>query len=662
MADSMMGTFWIFVFLLGWSCSQGLECMPGETVTFEKVTGHVPIIALQKELLHLEPGPQALLNECAKRCIGEGAECAAFVLDYHQSSCFSINMTRSDSPTLFTPQGVDYFEKVCFKGPKCGDVEVMVERVPGFELRALQSVAVLDQIFSRSDCAAACVTSLLGCRSALFDKEWGKCILIAQDRRSLPSAFVPSTLEVDYLENLCFNALNPSKQECSFEEFHSMTIGAADISLINMENSKCREMCIKEKTFICRGFTFEGNKCSLHSSDLASRGPESLIASPGATYFERAPCLDLLIRCSKNMITARLQTAEPFFGRIFVRGYSNICDVTGQGETETTLSIGSQCATFDEKQVGVSLVVQYNPILQRRGDRALNVSCGYGDSLLKAVNGSITVDGDPFFGGAISINSSSIYSNSNVKIVITDREGNEASVTEVGKELELRIIAINTDPFDVTAGKLIATNLDGTDSVLLLDERGCPPDPATFPSLMKDTATGDLVAHFRAFRFTNTTVVRFHVRVHFCQGKCAPVDCGSKGISYGRRRREIEGPVGRGIVWPQESIINPRDNHPHDLETGILVFGPEPIVSNPINLTSTESSTSLFTMAMSDNIETLEGWWCVSMGVFIGVLVAWILLQIILAVAIWTAATLYVQHASTVRLRKVKWQDDSAFD
>jgi len=102
----------------------------------------------------------------------------------------------------------------------------------------------------------------------------------------------------------------------------------------------------------------------------------------------------VLIRCSQGLITARLQTTEPFFGRLFVRGQSNKCDVTGQGEKETTLSVGNKCAQFGDSDVSVSLVVQYNPILQRRGDRALNVSCGYGDSLLTAVNGSIAVHGE----------------------------------------------------------------------------------------------------------------------------------------------------------------------------------------------------------------------------------------------------------------------------
>lgn len=47
-------------------------------------------------------------------------------------------------------------------------------------------------------------------------------------------------------------------------------------------------------------------------------------------------------------------------------------------------------------------------------------------------------------GGAITVNSSSTHAGSMVRILITDREGREASITEVGKELELRITSLNT--------------------------------------------------------------------------------------------------------------------------------------------------------------------------------------------------------------------------
>lgn len=161
-------------------------------------------------------------------------------------------------------------------------------------------------------------------------------------------------------------------------------------------------------------------------------------------------------------------------------------------------------------------------------------------------------------------------------------------------------------------------------------------------------------------------------------------------MSYGRRRRDADSEDlsanlaqnGRAIVWSDQAIINPRGTPPRDLETDILVFGPQPIVF-PINLTSTETSNSVLTTSKylnwikillkywfwrfftesfaEEEGPPLEGW-CVTRAVFLGVLIGWILLQILLAIAIWTAATMYVEHTNNVRLRNVRWKDDSAFD
>lgn len=74
------------------------------------------------------------------------------------------------------------------------------------------------------------------------------------------------------------------------------------------------------------------------------------------------------------------------------------------------------------------------------------------------------------------------------------------------------------------SGHLVATSFDGTESYLLLDTNGCPPDPQTFPALLKESPNSkSLVANFRAFKFPRSPIVRFTVMVHFCVGTCQPV-------------------------------------------------------------------------------------------------------------------------------------------
>ena len=79
-------------------------------------------------------------------------------------------------------------------------------------------------------------------------------------------------------------------------------------------------------------------------------------------------------------------------------------------------------------------------------------------------------------------------------------------------------------PFDIMAGHLVATNEDGSESILLLNDKGCPPDPFTFPAFSKASPSSkSLIANFRAFKFPNSFIVRFSVMVQFCPGTCPPV-------------------------------------------------------------------------------------------------------------------------------------------
>jgi hypothetical protein len=79
-------------------------------------------------------------------------------------------------------------------------------------------------------------------------------------------------------------------------------------------------------------------------------------------------------------------------------------------------------------------------------------------------------------------------------------------------------------PFDIMATHLVATSKDGSESFLLVDDRGCPADPLTFPAFSKAGPNSkSLVTNFRAFKFPRSPVVRFSVMVQFCPGTCSPV-------------------------------------------------------------------------------------------------------------------------------------------
>lgn len=72
------------------------------------------------------------------------------------------------------------------------------------------------------------------------------------------------------------------------------------------------------------------------------------------------------------------------------------------------------------------------------------------------------------------------------------------------------------------AGHLVASSGDERDSLLLLDWRGCPPDPSTFPALVsRDPHT--LSALFKAFRFPSSPILKFSLILTICEGICQPV-------------------------------------------------------------------------------------------------------------------------------------------
>lgn len=88
-----------------------------------------------------------------------------------------------------------------------------------------------------------------------------------------------------------------------------------------------------------------------------------------------------------------------------------------------------------------------------------------------------------------------------VRLRITDQSGREQQLheTQLGDTLQLRIdVSPDNSLWGVRGTHLVASSADGQDSYLLLDSRGCPPDPHTFPGLQPvDPGSRSLAATFR---------------------------------------------------------------------------------------------------------------------------------------------------------------------
>ena len=91
--------------------------------------------------------------------------------------------------------------------------------------------------------------------------------------------------------------------------------------------------------------------------------------------------------CSAQAMTVTLSTEEPFTGRLYSEGGGSGCQARGAARTETELVVGldpsslSRCGVT--RQAGVLsavVVVQHHPVIQRRGDKAVQVLCYFQDS------------------------------------------------------------------------------------------------------------------------------------------------------------------------------------------------------------------------------------------------------------------------------------------
>ena len=71
---------------------------------------------------------------------------------------------------------------------------------------------------------------------------------------------------------------------------------------------------------------------------------------------------------------------------------------------------------------------------------------------------------------------------------------------------------------------LVARSGRSGESIVLLDERGCPTDESIVERFRPaDGSGGRMVTPFEVFKFYDDPVVRFQVTVQFCLERCRPV-------------------------------------------------------------------------------------------------------------------------------------------
>ncbi|XP_017765268.1 PREDICTED: uncharacterized protein LOC108554479 [Eufriesea mexicana] len=691
---------------------------PCSYASWEKIGGVKPDTVESHTVLYSAVNSNGITKPCFERC--KRVNCTAFVIDFGRSVCYSV---ETEDDELVPEANSIFYHRVCAKVPaSCARRRLwQVERSPGAVL--IDSGAFhLPHPITRNRCYEKCIEAGRSCESAQFrtakplssdETALGRCSLSLHERGTRPRAYRASMYRDEYLWDECRNLSR--REYCSYAEFQNASLPYSDVALIDLDENQCERRCDSSVDgFVCRGYTFDNSSgepvCLLHSEDTSSLGVSSLITVANAIYREREPCLDLKVRCNDSTMTVELKTNDGFYGRIYSSGYADTCGVQGTGGNRTLLTLPVPAAdkirdgklrcglnpafSIDDRNrtrplVWATIVIQFNPIVQRLGDQAVKVGCSLNEQERPQPK-NITVHSSFSFldpnAGVPPISSTIVNASSqapSVTMKILDENSKDAIVTHLGQKLTLKIQLNPSDgPYDITAGHLVASSASGDASYLLLNQVGCPTDPTTFPVLSKDPDDGrSLIATFTAFKFPDSQLVRFNVIVRFCLDKCTATNCNGDKLSYGKRKRASES-WNVSTAYDTETERTNRDGTPEELPLQLSIIVQNPVASSADRLSSRENGspdTVLITGDGSSN--SVDGLLCIDASLALSLLIFVLIVQIVLIVgcllvvaqyrrtairaeedrANVLARHLYGIHGGNFEIaRRVRWADHNA--
>ncbi|KRT86548.1 hypothetical protein AMK59_1431, partial [Oryctes borbonicus] len=537
---------------------------PADDIRFEKIVGLRPksFVGL---LLYQDPYHRPATLQCLSKCASI-EDCTGFLLDYKGSACYWYRneIDSYDESDNIIDGDVSWFIKTCLKVEDCTKQWVF-ERSPGATLIG-NDVRALPYVVTRQECQQTCLEETeFDCRSAKFtighrngSDVVGRCVLSDTDRHLTPNSFRVSRSDEEYFDNQCSGALDESL--CPFEEYENISLSHTDILFEDRSKEDCEVLCQSYEAFNCRGYSIWPHSisvdtkyaCLIHSEDSKLLGPKLLADKEGSLHFEKAPCLNISVTCTATEMTIRYTPKGNFYGKIYMKAHSEnpACYVKGQGMETLTLRLGlriKQCGILqalsntNSTLFHSTMILQYNNLVQTQADRVIRVGCIYGNITNVVVGTGVNFTNELPNNGATIVNSTTDTPMVIMKI-LDFYTHEEVSETQIGQELEL-VIEVNAqnDSFDISAGHLVAMTPNSEDSILLLDDRGCPTNLNVFPGLVKteDGTVKRLVGTFQAFKFSSSPIIRFSVMVMFCQNECPIADCGN----YASNRVKRDAPV-----------------------------------------------------------------------------------------------------------------------
>ncbi|XP_076353547.1 uncharacterized protein LOC143248750 [Tachypleus tridentatus] len=509
------------------------HCLDTQVTTFVKIVGITSHTISESSLILRSSKEQPITTDCINRCRSL-LNCQAVVVDYEKNACFNSTALASGYKNSDFEK-VNYFEKICLQVSGCDRIWIF-EEVRGRQLVGMDD-RVIEPVSTKQQCQELCLQEKeFRCRSGEYDHMLLQCRLSVVDRRQRPSSFKPANNSVYYFDNLC---VERTTNQCDYREHEDLDIDRHDVLLLAFTVDQCKALCDGNREFLCRSFIFLSSaaRCWLSGDDTFSITNKShLVSYIGRHLYDRTDCMKITLSCSQDTMTLHVETQEPFKGKIFSKSKPRTCKLYGQGQKDIWFTMPvllPKCGIIKEDQQTFinTLVVQEHPIIQRKVDHVVLLRC-----IINNKNNTVMSTTDITVRGGstpsiINATAPSPY----IHLKITDSSNQEVTGTKLGEDLSFQIETNNNSIFDISARELVARNSRSDEFITLLDDRGCPVDPKIFPILKKVPNTKTLQGNFEAFKFTEDTVVRFQVKVHFCVEQCEVVSCGQN-----RRRRQVQ--------------------------------------------------------------------------------------------------------------------------
>ncbi|XP_018027099.1 serine-rich adhesin for platelets-like isoform X3 [Hyalella azteca] len=259
-------------------------------------------------------------------------------------------------------------------------------------------------------------------------------------------------------------------------------------------------------------------------------------------------CYDVSVHCKDTRIAVEVATNRPFNGRIYALGRSETCNIAVINSDKFRLDLtmaGQDCNTQSVNGVYTNtVVIQHHSVVMTKTDKIYKIRCTYDMSPKNITFGMMPIR-DP---DMIPITSAPEAPPPRIRIL--DAALREVETVRIGDRLTFRIEIPEQTPYGIFARSCVAMAKDSRSTFQIIDDDGCPVEPAIFPEFTKVGSA--LQSMYDAFRFTESYGVIFQCNVKYCLGSCEPARCknGRDVVrSYGRRKRNVRSlSDGRGHV------------------------------------------------------------------------------------------------------------------